>query len=84
MKRTRRIEITMYSRRVTMTHGSDPTAPLASELSAIAVSTDMGEVIASVLEELSMEESIASPTATARLSRQRPLQTLRGWLRRCF
>ncbi|MCA1557918.1 MAG: hypothetical protein LC731_05185 [Acidobacteria bacterium] len=84
MKRTRRIEITMYSRRVTVTHGSDATATRASELSALEVDTDMSHVIASVLEELNMERAIASQAAAAQLSRRRPLHTLRGWLRRCF
>jgi hypothetical protein len=84
MKRTRRIEITMYSRRVTVTHGSDATVPYASELSDVELNTDMSEVIASVLEEFNTEQSIASQTTAVQLSRRRPLHILRGWLRRCF
>ena len=84
MKRTRHVEITMYSRRITVTHGSDAAVPLALESSALEVSTHMSEVIASVLEELNTEQSITSETALEQLPRQRPLHILRSWLKRCF
>ena len=45
MKRTRHIEITRYSRRVTVSQGSDDTADPAAEFLAIEVAAGEWEVI---------------------------------------
>jgi hypothetical protein len=84
MKRTRRVEITMYSRRVMVTQSSDAMPPTASRLSAIEVSTEMRERVASVLEELNLEGPIANEPIAVQLPRQRPFYNLRDWLRRRF
>lgn len=84
MKRTRHIEITMHSRRVTVIHGSEATKVPNPRSPTVEVSAEIREVIASVLEELNTEQSIVPETALTQLSRRRPLHNLRVWFRRCF
>ena len=83
MKRTRHIEITTYSRRVTMTHGSDAAAEPESTLSAVEIITDMREVIASALDDLDDGHLMANQAAMVRYT-PRPLHGLRDWLRKYF
>ena len=83
MKRTRHIEITTYSRRVTVTHGSDAAAEPEPILSAVEIVTDMREVIAAALEELDEGQMIANQAAMVRYM-PRSLHGLRDWLRKYF
>ena len=82
MKRTRRIEITRYSRRVTLIQGGDATAEPASKSSAIEAIANVREVVATALEEPNEGQLIRSESATVQVSRQRPFHNLRHWLRR--
>jgi hypothetical protein len=84
LKRTRHIEITMHSRRVTMIHGGEATTVPISRSPTVEITAEMREVVASVLEELNTEQSIVPETASTQLSRRRPLHNLRVWFRRCF
>ena len=84
MKRTRRIEITTYSRRVTVTRPGEAAAEPASTLPAVEIVTDMREVIASALEELNGGQLMAGEAAPVQVERARPLHGLRGWLRKRF
>jgi len=85
MKRTRHIEITRYSRRVTVSQGSDDTDPVA-ELSAIEVAAGEWEVIPPEDERanndsLKMLESAALQISQQQVSQRRPRFSLRDLLR---
>lgn len=82
MNKTRRIEITRYSRRVTLMQGSDATAEAATELSAIEVVTNVREVISSAPEEVNDGRLSVVESAAAQTSRRGPRFSLRDWLRR--
>ena len=86
MKRTRHIEITRYSRRVTVRQGSDDTADPALELSAIEVAAGEWEVIPQGDQQaddgsLKMLESAALQVSQPQISRRRPRFSLRDLLR---
>jgi hypothetical protein len=84
MKRTRHIEITRYSRRVTVIQGSDDTAVPAAELSAIEVVANDWEVVPLGHEEVSDGHLRVVESAAVQMSRPRPSFSLRDWLRRRF
>jgi hypothetical protein len=85
MKRTRRIEITRYSRRVTVSQGSDDTAEPAAELPAIEVAAGEWEVIPPGDQQaddsrLRAVESAALQISQQQISQRRPRFSLREWL----
>lgn len=82
MKRTRHIEITRYSRRVTVSQGSENTADRAAELSAIEVAAGEWEVIPPGDEQANAGSLKALESAALQVSRRRPRFSLRDWLRR--
>ena len=84
MKRTRHIEITRYSRRVTVIQGSDDTAVPASGLSAIEVVADQWEVVPLGHEEVNDGHLRVVESPAVQMSRRRPSFSLRDWLRRRF
>jgi hypothetical protein len=86
MKRTRHIEITSYTRRVTVIEGSDDTANRAPELSAIEVAAGEWEVIPPGDEQaddgsLKMLEPAALQISPQQISQRRPRFSLRDLLR---
>ena len=86
MKRTRHIEITRYSRRVTVIQGREDTADSAAELSAIEVAAGEWEVIPHGDEQandgsLKMLESAALQISPQQISPPRPRFSLRELLR---
>lgn len=84
MKRTRHIEITIYSRRVTVTQGGGVVAEPPSPLPTVEIITDVREVIASAIEDFNEGQLKANETAMVRMTRARPLHSLRNWFRKCF
>jgi hypothetical protein len=81
MKRTRHIEITRYSRRVTVIQGSNDTADPAAALSAIEVAAGEWEVVTSGHEELNDGGLKVVKSDAVQISRRRPRFRLREWLR---
>jgi hypothetical protein len=81
MKRTRHIEITRYSRRVTVSQGSDDTAFPAAGLSAIEVAAGEWEVIPPGDQQANDGRLRAVESAALQVSRRRPRFSLRQWLR---
>lgn len=82
MKRTRRIEITTYSRRVTVIQGGENPADPAAELLAIEVAAGEWEVIPPGDEQANDGRLRALKPAALQVSRRRPRFSLRDWLRR--
>jgi hypothetical protein len=85
MKRTRRIEITRYSRRVTVSQGTDDTADPAAELLAIEVAAGEWEVIPPGGQQandgrLRAVESAALQISQQQISQRLPRFSLREWL----
>jgi hypothetical protein len=81
MKRTRHIEITRYTRRVTVSQGSENTAGPDAELSAIEVAAGAWEVVPPGHEELNDGGLKAIESAALQISRRRPRFSLRDLLR---
>lgn len=81
MKRTRRIEITSYSRRVRVIQHNDATIDSAAVLSTIEVSAEVRQAIVSALEKLDEDELRANQPAVVQKSRRLPFNSLRIWLR---
>jgi hypothetical protein len=84
MMRTRHIEITTYSRRVTVTRRGESAAEPVSALPSVEIVTDAQEVIASALAELNEGQLIAGEATPVQMVRARPLHGLRNWLRNRF
>jgi hypothetical protein len=81
MKRMRHIEITRYSRRVTVSHGADNTADPAAELSAIEVAAGEWKVVPPGDEQANDGRLRAVESAAVQMSRRRPRFSLRDLLR---
>ena len=80
MKRTRHIEITRYSRRVTVSQRSDDTAEPAAELSAIEVAGEW-EIIPPGHDEVNDGGLKAGKSDAVPMSRRRPRFSLHDLLR---
>jgi hypothetical protein len=81
MKRTRHIEITRYTRPVTVSQGSDDTANRAPELSAIEVAAGEWEVIPPGDEQANAGGLKALESAALQVPRRRSRFSLRDLLR---
>jgi hypothetical protein len=81
MKRTRRIEITRYRRRVTVSQGGDDTADPVTELSAIEVAAGEWEVIPPGDEQADDGSLKMLESAALQISPRRPRFSLRDLLR---
>jgi len=89
MKRTRHIEITRYSRRVTVSQDGENTADPPAELSAIEVAAGEWEVIPPGDEQanagrLRAVEPAALQISQRQISQRRPRFSLRKWFSRRF
>jgi len=84
MKRTRHIEITRYSRRVTLSYGANDTADRAAELLAIEVAAGEWEVIPPGSEQANAGSLKMIESAALQISQRRPRFSLRKWLSRRF
>lgn len=82
MKRTRHIEITSYSRRVTVIHDSAETADSPAGLSAIEAIANMRDVISSEHEHVIDGSLNAVESAAVQMSQRQPSFSFREWLRR--
>lgn len=81
MKRTRRIEITRYSRRVTVIQGSDETTGPAAELSALELVAGEWEVIPQGDEQANDGTLKMLESAALQISQRQPRFSLRDLLR---
>ncbi len=80
MKRKRRVEITRYSRRVTVIHGDDAAAFAAAEETAADTTLKMSDDAPFALAEVN--RGGLAGKAVAEIPRGRRLLRFFGWLRR--